>query len=161
MKGLKALLFAGIVAAFATSAQAAVVHTAVGFDVTSSGVQSTGIDITYSGVTLPPVGPGVYTVTNTGGLTGITFAVLAGNVLDINWDPTYSTPGGSGAKAFQFDFTGGVTPPLLVSYTLLPGFASSDVGVAVTSVPEPTSMAMLGIGLTGLLTIRRFRKRSA
>jgi hypothetical protein len=55
---------------------------------------------------------------------------------------------------------------LLVGGSLSAGVSIIDQGFSSISgrggmVPEPTSMALLGIGLSGLLTLRRFLRRNA
>jgi len=40
------------------------------------------------------------------------------------------------------------------------GFSTTSQGFSTTAIPEPASMALLGIGLSGVLTLRRFFKRT-
>jgi hypothetical protein len=49
----------------------------------------------------------------------------------------------------------------LLGGSLGAGVSIIDQGFSSTGVPEPASMALLGIGLTGFLTFRRFFKRTA
>jgi hypothetical protein len=39
-------------------------------------------------------------------------------------------------------------------------FSFTNQGFSTTAIPEPTSMALLGIGLSGLFSLRRFLRRS-
>jgi len=41
------------------------------------------------------------------------------------------------------------------------GFSTTSQGFSTTAIPEPASMALLGIGLSGVLTLRRFFKRTS
>jgi hypothetical protein len=49
---------------------------------------------------------------------------------------------------------------LLVGGSLGAGVSIIDQGFSSSSVPEPASMALLGIGMTGLLALRRFFKKT-
>jgi hypothetical protein len=48
----------------------------------------------------------------------------------------------------------------LMGGSLGAGISIIDQGYSSAGVPEPASMALLGIGLSGLLTFRRFFKRA-
>jgi hypothetical protein len=54
-------------------------------------------------------------------------------------------------------------PPILYGLSgLSPGYKSSTITVTpYASVPEPTSFALLGIGMTGFLAFRRLFKRNS
>ncbi len=67
------------------------------------------------------------------------------------------------------DFLGLFTPgPAVVTISFTqtggPGTAISDsssLSSSLSSIPEPTSMALLGIGISGLIAFRRFFKRNS
>jgi hypothetical protein len=107
-------------------------------------IDGTTIDYTITG--------GVYSSTGviangtitsvTGSTPGYVFSPLVGGTITITL--SHSTGGLSGA------FTGHA----------LSGAVGLGVQEASAAVPEPASIAMLGIGMTGLLAIRRLLKRS-
>lgn len=68
---------------------------------------------------------------------------------------------GVGFYTLDYTLTGG--PGLLGLGGTLSGTGAHQGGAAVlvTSVPEPTSVALLGIGMTGFLAFRRLFKRRA
>jgi hypothetical protein len=55
-----------------------------------------------------------------------------------------------------------VEPPVGLSGTTLAGFTAQNAGTFAASViPEPASVALLGIGMSGLIALRRFFKRTS
>jgi hypothetical protein len=77
----------------------------------------------------------------TGSTPGYSFASLVGGAISISFDKTGANFGGVVGHG------GTVT--------------AAGMGLQETAVPEPTSMALLGIGMTGFLAFRRLFKRNA
>ncbi len=55
----------------------------------------------------------------------------------------------------------GANPFFLTGTSDVVKTAQVNVNVSAVSAPEPSSMALLGIGVTGFLAFRRFRKRGS
>jgi hypothetical protein len=148
---------AGLLAsvAFATPSQATTVTTAVSFSVLDAGTVN-DFEITYT----PTVDP----------ISGLSISGIAGGaVLETGPNTLHAT--------FTPVTSAGNPHSFLITFTTLspsPGFnfsgfsfsgssssVSSLVTVSPTLIPEPTSMALLGIGMTGFLAFRRLFKRSS
>jgi len=151
---------AGLLAsvAFATPSRAANETLSAAFDISPSNINATEIDITLTGV---PPGTGSYTVLSNGGLTGLNFAV-SGDVLEITFNAAnHTTPTTNPALVVTFTNPAnlGITTYSITGGNTSLGYSSSGLQVSLSSVPEPASMALLGIGMTGLLAFRRLFKR--
>jgi hypothetical protein len=97
----------------------------------------------------------------------ITGIVLNGHAI------AFTTPEGTGSYATAGykslwpltiptgDFVAGVNTITFDTANVFGSVTGLLVSATVTTIPEPASMALLGIGLSGLLTLRRFFKRTS
>jgi hypothetical protein len=124
-----------------------------------SGANATDIEITYSGPITTPV-----TILGTTTVSVVGSPVISGDTITISFTKA------SGVNGAELDFTTMTTSPSLNissdSLTGVTGLSGTNKGgvlatVVVSSVPEPTSMALLGIGMTGFLAFRRLFKRTS
>ena len=152
---------AGLLAsvAFATPSMAGSYIVGAAFNFVPSTTNGSEIDITLTGA--PPASG--YSVLSTGGLTGISVSG-SGNVIKILFDPANATTPTS-LPALEIKFAGssglGITTYGITGGNTASGYSSSGLNVSLAAVPEPTSLALLGIGMTGFLAFRRMFKRTS
>jgi hypothetical protein len=98
-------------------------------------------------------------------IAGTTFALTGATEVTVSFSPAAAGPG-----IFGFTFLDPAifaTSPAVVklsSVTVSPGGQSVSSRLSYSlaaAVPEPSSMALLGIGMTGFLAFRRLFKRTA
>jgi hypothetical protein len=158
---MAAALLAGL--AFATPSQANTVTTTVTFSLTGgTSPTATDLEIFYSEDVSS--GFGGLGISSTGGLTvtGGTPKFISPNEVMISFNAAAATT----TKGLVFEFNTNATDVGLGSNSQLTGVTGSptddNLHISVSNIiPEPLSMSLLGIGMSGLLAFRRFFRRSA
>lgn len=160
---------AGLVASlvFATPSQAAatLVTTDVTFSISGPNSPTiTDLTIQYTPVPIPDMTAPVLTPGKDGGI-GATISSFSATLGQVTIDFTASA---ATTKDIQFTFlTSAAVSSVGGSFLSMSGTANGpvthqtfNVNVTPSAVPEPASLALLGIGMTGFLAFRRFLKRS-
>ena len=161
-------LAAGLIAsvAFTAPTQAGtVVTTTAFFSLEPASARATAWEFFYADSANNPLGSltGV-SVTNTGGLTGLSFSIVDANEVKFTFDAANHTTGTDAPTAglqFTFNTTNAASDVFLSGQPNITETGAHKVVniAAITAVPEPASMALFGIGISGLIALRRFFKR--
>jgi PEP-CTERM motif len=147
--------------AFAMPSQAGTVIIEAGFNITPSTVTATDISVTLNG--FAPTSITDYTILSPSGVLPGASVIGdgAGGVVTISFPAVnHTSPPGPNNTPFEVAFSTNATG--ILTYNLSGasgGFTNSGLNVGLV-VPEPSSMALLGIGMTGFLAFRRFFKRT-
>jgi hypothetical protein len=138
-------LAAGLLAslAFGTASQAGTIVVTSNFTVT--GGTATDLEIMFTA----PVTSYSALSTDLGTPTGVGTSTITFNFSPMN------------AGYANLDVVTSGSPTAYFLTGLSAGVSASNLHVTFASVPEPSSMALLGIGMTGFLAFRRFFKRGS
>lgn len=167
-------LAAGLIAVVAFTAPANASSTTVtttgAFALTPLSATATAWDFVYTNAGGLPLGSITsLVIDNTGGLTlGVPVITVTATTSDILFTFTAAnattgtpTPLVAGLK-FHFSTVNAVGDIRLAGYPLtFTGATDVNSHAAITAVPEPASLALLGIGMTGFLAFRRYFKKTS
>jgi len=169
-------LAAGLIASVAFTAPAkagsTLVTTTGFFELSPSTATTIAIGFTYQDSSGNPLSSisGI-NVVNAGGLgvTNASFSTNGTNLITVVFAPANATTGAIGpppTPGLEFTFlTGNPVGDVFIkqmAILLTPGeSAAQSVSVVTSGVPEPASLALLGIGMTGFLAFRRYFKKTS
>jgi hypothetical protein len=147
------------------------VDTKAFFEITPATATTNEVDFFYqngAGLNLSSMTGPVH-VNDDGGLGVLTFTILPANSeIKVTFAAANHTDGAIGPPPtpgldFTFTTANGANDVFLKDMVVLvtPGnSAAQSVLVAASAVPEPSTWALLGIGMTGFLAFRRFFKKT-
>lgn len=169
---LAAGLFASVAFTAPANAAPTTVTTVGAFALTPGTATATAWDFVYTNAGgLPLASITSLVIDNAGGLTlGVPVITVNATTSDILFTFTAAnattgspTPLVPGLK-FHFDTTNAPSDVRLAGYPLTFTGATdvnSHAAITAASVPEPASLALLGIGMTGFLAFRRYFKKTS
>jgi hypothetical protein len=163
---LAAGLFASVAFTAPCQAGSTLVNTVGFFSLSPGTATANEWDFFYQDSTSAPLaGMADLKITNTGGLTILTDTILPGGEVKITFSPANHTTGTiAPTPGLEFTFTTTNAPnDVFQGPTNLISIGSQHTNQAseISAVPEPASLALLGIGMTGFLAFRRFFKKNA
>jgi len=147
--------------AFATPSHAGsfLVTTDIQFTVVSGG-PATDITASYTPA-VDPISNLQLTPGMTGGLSGLGISESSSNTIEVTFTGANATNGTN----LQWTYVTSQPSSLMISAGLSPAGVkwtlSASVSETPLGVPEPSTFAILGIGMTGLLAFRRFFKKTS
>jgi len=135
------------------------ITTDVTFSVSGGGTAN-DVTVTYAPSVDPLLTGPTITPGKDGGLSGLSISEAASTVT-VNFTAATAT-----TKTLEWTFTSATTPVSFnASLSGVPSGSTGTVSASVTplasGVPEPSSIALLGIGLTGFLAFRRLFRRTS
>jgi hypothetical protein len=154
-----ALALTGVLGfAFASPAQASIVTVDTGFVVVGGTATDLEITFTLTGGSVGPITP-----IAAGGLSGLTYGTV-GDTVTLTFAASAGTTPAFTALPVEFSFTTDATAVTIATVSVTGSTGSAAFGggrVAIGTVPEPASLALLGIGMTGFLAFRRYFKKTS
>ncbi len=154
-------LFASLALATPSQAGSTTVTTDLTWSITGTPTPTvTDLSIEYSAV--DPISKLTLVTSSTNSGAVVTLTEPSADTIEIN----FSKPTSSGSFSFTFltneaaSDVGAVFGPMS-GVTGHVGHQTVDLNVTAAAVPEPASLALLGIGMTGFLAFRRFFKKTS